>query len=82
MTTAPSFIAASITSHSGTTLPSISRMRSPRLTPSARRPLAIRLEAADSSAKVRVAAPSPTIFSAGWSASGPRASSASNQSSA
>ena len=52
ITTAPSFIAASMTSHSGTTLPSISRMRSPRLTPSARSPLATRLERSDSSAKV------------------------------
>ena len=40
------------------------------------------LDAADSSAKVRVAAPSPTIFSAGWFALGPCASSPSNQSSA
>ena len=54
ITTAPSFIAASITSHSGTTLPSISRMRSPRFTPSARKPLAMRLERSDSSAKVTV----------------------------
>ena len=45
ITTAPSFIAASIISHSGTTLPSISRMRSPRFTPSARSPLAIRFDA-------------------------------------
>ena len=35
ITTAPSFIDASMTSHSGTMLPSISRMRSPRLTPAA-----------------------------------------------
>ena len=53
ITTAPSFIAASITSHSGTTLPSISRMRSPRFTPSARKPLAMRLERSDSSREGR-----------------------------
>ena len=40
MTTRPSFIAASIEIHSGATLPSISISRSPRLAPSARRPLA------------------------------------------
>ena len=73
ITTAPSFIAASITSHSGTTLPSISRMRSPRLTPRARRPLATRLERSESSAKVAVAAPSPTIFSASRLPLSPRA---------
>jgi hypothetical protein len=82
MTTAPNFMAASITSQSGATLPSINNMRSPRFTPSARSPLATRLERSDSSAKVRLAAPSPTIFKAGWFASGPRASSPSNQSSA
>ena len=43
--TAPSFIAASMHSHSGTTLPSMSRMRSPRLTPSRRSPLATRFGA-------------------------------------
>jgi hypothetical protein len=41
MTTAPSFIAASITSHSGTTLPSISSTRSPRRTPRPRSQFAI-----------------------------------------
>ena len=38
--TAPSFIAASMHSHSATTLPSMTRMRSPRRTPSARSILA------------------------------------------
>ena len=36
MMTAPSFIAASMTSHSGTMLPSMSSTRSPRRTPSPR----------------------------------------------
>ena len=81
-TTAPSFIAPSITSHNAVTLPSISRMRSPRRIPSTRRPLATRLERSESAAKLRRAAPSPTMCSAGWAAVLPCASSASNQSSA
>jgi hypothetical protein len=66
MMTAPSFIAASITSHSGTTLPSISRMRSPRPMPSRRSQLATRFERRLSSAKESLASPplSSTIHSA------------------
>ena len=52
MTIMPSFIAASIVTHSGPTLPSISSSRSPRLAPSARKPLATRDELCDSSAKL------------------------------
>ena len=52
-------------SHNGTTLPSISSTRSPRLTPRARRPLATRFDRSDSSANVRRAAPSPTMIRAG-----------------
>jgi hypothetical protein len=81
-TTAPSFIAASMTSHSGATLPSMRRMRSPRLTPRARRPLATRFDRSAISRKVKRAAPAPVMIRAGWSRSGPAASSASNQSSA
>ena len=51
MTTRPSFIAASSAIHSGATLPSISSSRSPRSAPSARKALATRDEASDSSAK-------------------------------
>ena len=40
MITAPSFMAARMTSHSGATLPSISSTRSPRLTPRPRSQLA------------------------------------------
>src|SRR6516162_1751059 len=78
--TAPSFIAASIVSHNGATLPSINRIRSPRLTPSARNPLAMRLERCDNSAKVKLAAPSLTMRKAVLSPVSPCASSASNQS--
>ena len=51
ITTAPSLIAASMVSHSGTSLPSMIRMRSPRLTPCLRSQLATRFERADISAK-------------------------------
>ena len=82
MITAPSFITASIVSHSGATLPSITSTRSPRFTPSARSALARRFERSESSAKLSEVAPSPTMVSAGRAALSPRASSASNQSSA
>jgi hypothetical protein len=45
--TAPSLIDASIVSHSGTSLPSIIRMRSPRRTPCARSQLATWFERCD-----------------------------------
>ena len=44
LTTAPSFIAASVISHSGTTFGSMTSMQSPRRTPLARRKFATRLE--------------------------------------
>ena len=67
--TAPSFMAASIVSHSGTTLPSISSTWSPRRTPRPRRWLATRLERSVISAKVRRSSvpSSSTIHSAGRS---------------
>ena len=46
MITAPSLIAASMTSHSGTTLPSMSSTRSPRRTPRPRSQFATWLERA------------------------------------
>ncbi|MCY1459028.1 hypothetical protein D9M71_764670 [compost metagenome] len=52
MTTAPILKAASMISQSATSLPSISRMRSPRCTPSWRRWLATRLERLDRSRKL------------------------------
>ena len=55
MITAPSFIAASMTSHSGTMLPSMSSTRSPRRTPSPRSQLATWF---DRAAMLRVAEPS------------------------
>jgi hypothetical protein len=48
MITAPSFIAARMTSHSGATLPSISSTRSPRRTPSPRSQFATCADRADS----------------------------------
>ena len=67
--TAPSFIAASMHSHSGTTLPSISRMRSPRRTPRPRSALATRFERSLNWAKESLVSPpsSSTIHSAGRS---------------
>ncbi len=50
MITAPSFIAARMTSHSGAMLPSISSSRSPRRTPSWRSQFATWFERADSAA--------------------------------
>ena len=50
ISTAPSLIAASMVSHSGTSLPIISRMRSPLRAPSATSQLATWLERCDSSA--------------------------------
>jgi hypothetical protein len=52
MITAPSFMAASSDSHSSAWLPSMSRIRSPRLTPCSCSQLATRLARTDSSAKV------------------------------
>ena len=69
MTTAPSRIAASIVSHSSTWLPSMSRIRSPRVTPWLRSQPATRLDRSASSANVSlVSEPScSTIHSAGAS---------------
>ncbi|MEY9841385.1 hypothetical protein ABH941_006662 [Streptacidiphilus sp. EB103A] len=52
MTTVPSLIAASITSHRATWLPSSSRIRSPRTTPCARSQAAVRSDRSRSPAKV------------------------------
>jgi hypothetical protein len=53
LSTAPSFIAASISSHSSTRLGSITSRRSPRPIPRLRRKLAARSEATRSSSKLR-----------------------------
>jgi hypothetical protein len=81
MITAPSFIAASIASQSASSLPSMTRMRSPRFTPQERKVLATRLDDSESCANDRVTggAVSLTRCSAGFWL--PRAKS-SNQSSA
>jgi hypothetical protein len=83
MTTAPSFIAASIVSHSSTWLPSMSRIRWPRWTPRARSHPATRLDRSASSAKLSLVSEpsSSTIHSAGRSGYS-SASTPSNQSSA
>ena len=60
MITAPSFMQASITSHSGTTLPSIRSTASPRRTPLARRKFATWLERRDRSAKDSLTSPPPS----------------------
>src|SRR6202030_1832393 len=88
MITAPSFIAARMTSHSGATLPSMSSTRSPRLTPSPRSQFATCAERPASApydrlTSVRPSGPpseSETIRSAGRS--GCSAAITSNQSSA
>ena len=84
ISTRPSFIAASIVTHSSGVAPSIIRSRSPRFAPIERRPLARRAGLpCDSSAKVRVSTALADHLQrrscAPWS---PAASSASNQSSA
>ena len=61
--TAPSFIAASMVSQSGATLPSISRMRSPRRTPDRAKALAMRFERSLSSAKESLVSPAPSSTS-------------------
>ncbi len=55
MTTAPSFIAARMVSHSSTWLPSMRMIRSPRATPCPRNQFATWLERSDSSRKVQCA---------------------------
>ena len=81
ITTAPSFIAASIVSHSSTWLPSISTIRSPRPTPCARSQFASRSDRVTSSSNVSDRDdPSPSTTS-NPTASFPRAK-PSNQSSA
>jgi len=65
-TTAPSFIAASITSQSGRTLESMRSMRSPRRTPFARNQFATRFDRSERSAKL--AFTSMPLSSAMWSA--------------
>ena len=82
MITAPSFIAARMTSHSGATLPSISSTRSPRRTPRPRSQLAICADRADSDPNDRLTSDpsSPTIRSP--VRSGCSAAITSNQSSA
>ena len=68
MITAPSFMQASMTSQSGTTLPSMRSTASPRRTPWARRKFATWLERRDISAKVSFTSPaSSTTHSAGRS---------------
>ena len=64
MSTRPSFIAASIVTHSSGVTPSIIRSRSPRFAPIERRPLASCDDCCESSAKVRVSTVSPITFSA------------------
>ena len=68
MITAPSFMQASIDSHSSTWLPSTSSTRMPRLTPCAASQPASREELSDSCAKVyRAWLPSSSISrSASW----------------
>ena len=73
ITTAPSFIAASIASHSGCTLPSSSRMRSPRRTPRARRWLATWFDRADSAAKLMLVSGAPGAMNRSADASLPAA---------
>ena len=82
MSTRPSFIAASIVTHSSGVTPSIIRSRSPRFAPIERRPLASCDDCCESSAKVRVSTVSPITFSATFWPWSPAANSASNQSSA
>ena len=69
MITAPSFIAARMTSHNGATLPSISSTRSPRRTPSPRSQFATCPDRADIDPNDRLASDpsSETIRSAGRS---------------
>jgi hypothetical protein len=82
MITAPSFIAARMISHSGATLPSISRIRSPRRTPRPRSQFATCADRADRDPNDKLTSDpsSETIRSAGRS--GCSAAITSNQSSA
>ena len=81
MITAPSFIVARMTSHSGATLPSISSTRSPRATPSPRSQPATCDDRSDSDPyDIETSDPSDRIRSAGRS--GCSAAITSNQSSA
>ena len=82
MITAPSFIAARMTSHNGATLPSMSSIRSPRRTPSPRSQFATCADRADSDPYDRLTSDpsSETIRSPGRS--GCSAAITSNQSSA
>ena len=82
MTTAPILAAASVSSQSGTTLPSTSSTRSPRRTPCSRSQPATWVDRVDSSEKVSLVSPSAvTSHSAVWSGRS-TASTPSNQSSA
>ena len=73
MITAPSFMQASITSQSGTTLPSIIRTASPRRTPWARRKFATWFERRESSANDSLISPPPSSTTHSATRSLPRA---------